>query len=160
MLAAFREGRLRILVATDIAARGIDIDGISHVVNYDLPNVPETYVHRIGRTARAGAAGNAISLCSAEEMPYVRPIEKLIRMPIPATHRGRGRTVESKPHGKSRQPGDRPSHDRGQTPGRKWARRTAAPARHELATVPFLRPTHGEQSRPSGRGPRRQGRHA
>jgi superfamily II DNA/RNA helicase len=73
------------LVATDIAARGIDVDGISHVVNFDLPNVPETYVHRIGRTARAGAAGVAISLCDREEAAYLRDIEKLIRMSIPAT---------------------------------------------------------------------------
>jgi ATP-dependent RNA helicase RhlE len=89
VLAAFRGGALRILVATDIAARGIDVDGISHVVNFDLPNVPETYVHRIGRTARAGAAGVAISLCDREEMAYLRDIEKLIRLSIPVTeHRG------------------------------------------------------------------------
>jgi ATP-dependent RNA helicase RhlE len=85
VLAAFRNGAVRTLVATDIAARGIDVDGISHVVNFDLPNVPETYVHRIGRTARAGEAGVAISLCDAEEVPLLREIEKLIRMAIPAT---------------------------------------------------------------------------
>jgi ATP-dependent RNA helicase RhlE len=85
VLRAFRSGDIRTLVATDIAARGIDIDGISHVVNFDLPNVPETYVHRIGRTARAGAAGTAISLCDAEELPFLRDIEKLIRRSIPAT---------------------------------------------------------------------------
>ncbi len=78
----FKSGRLRVLVATDIAARGIDVDGISHVVNYDLPNVPESYVHRIGRTARAGAAGIAISLCSREERGYLRDIERLTRTPI------------------------------------------------------------------------------
>ena len=87
VLAAFRSGEIRTLVATDIAARGIDIDGISHVVNFDLPDVPETYVHRIGRTARAGAEGIAISLCDAEEVALVRDIEKLIRMSIPATDR-------------------------------------------------------------------------
>jgi len=87
VLAAFRQGGVRTLVATDIAARGIDVDGISHVVNYDLPNVPETYVHRIGRTARAGADGVAISLCDAEEAAFLRDIEKLIRMSIPATDR-------------------------------------------------------------------------
>jgi ATP-dependent RNA helicase RhlE len=75
VLAAFRQGQVRILVATDIAARGIDVDGISHVVNYDLPNEPESYVHRIGRTARAGAAGIAISLCDRDEVPYLRSIE-------------------------------------------------------------------------------------
>jgi ATP-dependent RNA helicase RhlE len=68
---------LRILVATDIAARGIDVDGVSHVVNYDLPNVPETYVHRIGRTARAGAAGLAIAFCTPEERGDLAAIEKL-----------------------------------------------------------------------------------
>ncbi len=86
-LAAFRKGEVRTLVATDIAARGIDVDGVSHVVNFDLPNVPETYVHRIGRTARAGAAGVAISLCDSEEVGLVRDIEKLIRMSIPVSGR-------------------------------------------------------------------------
>ena len=75
---------MRTLVATDIAARGIDVDGISHVINYDLPNIPESYVHRIGRTARAGADGVAISFCDAEERAFLRDIEKLIRMSIPA----------------------------------------------------------------------------
>jgi superfamily II DNA/RNA helicase len=83
VLAAFRKGQVRTLVATDIAARGIDVDGVSHVVNFDLPNVPETYVHRIGRTARAGAEGVAISLCDGEEMAFLHDIEKLIRMTIP-----------------------------------------------------------------------------
>ncbi|MGB8630832.1 MAG: DEAD/DEAH box helicase [Xanthobacteraceae bacterium] len=83
VLAAFRKGDIRTLVATDIAARGIDVDGVSHVVNFDLPNVPETYVHRIGRTARAGAEGVAISLCDGEEMTFLGDIEKLIRMTIP-----------------------------------------------------------------------------
>ena len=77
-LAAFRDGSVRTLVATDIAARGIDVAGISHVFNYDLPEVPETYVHRIGRTARAGRAGIAISLCSAEEQPLLKRIEMLL----------------------------------------------------------------------------------
>jgi ATP-dependent RNA helicase RhlE len=86
-LAAFRKGVTRILVATDIAARGIDVDGISHVINFDLPNVPETYVHRIGRTARAGAQGIAISLCDTEEAPFVKDIEKLIRISIPPSDR-------------------------------------------------------------------------
>jgi superfamily II DNA/RNA helicase len=84
VLGEFRSGRIRTLVATDIAARGIDVDGISHVVNYDLPNEPETDVHRIGRTARAGATGIAISLVDREEVPYLRAIEKLIRLTIAA----------------------------------------------------------------------------
>jgi ATP-dependent RNA helicase RhlE len=91
VLAAFRTGRLRTLIATDIAARGIDVEGISHVVNYDLPNIPESYVHRIGRTARAGADGVAISFCEPEEAAFLRDIERLIRMSIPATDRGRSR---------------------------------------------------------------------
>ena len=88
VLAAFRTGKVRTLVATDIAARGIDVEGISHVVNFDLPNIPESYVHRIGRTARAGADGIAISFCDGEERAY------------PARHR------EADPH---HDPVDRPA---------------------------------------------------
>jgi ATP-dependent RNA helicase RhlE len=77
-LDAFRGGRARVMVATDIAGRGIDVDGIAHVVNYDLPNVPEDYVHRIGRTARAGATGDALSLVGPEDQPHVRGIEALV----------------------------------------------------------------------------------
>ena len=84
-LAGFRAGRTRVLVATDIASRGIDVEGVSHVVNFELPNVPEDYVHRIGRTARAGAAGSAISFCSDEERPYLRDIERLTRLPLTVT---------------------------------------------------------------------------
>ncbi|ABD89238.1 DEAD/DEAH box helicase [Rhodopseudomonas palustris] len=87
VLAAFRAGEIRTLVATDIAARGIDVDGITHVVNFDLPNIPETYVHRIGRTARAGAEGIAISLVAGEEMAFLRDIEKLIRITLPREDR-------------------------------------------------------------------------
>jgi ATP-dependent RNA helicase RhlE len=90
VLAAFKQAKVRILVATDIAARGIDVEGISHVVNYDVPNVPETYVHRIGRTARAGNSGVAISLCDAEEVPFLRAIERLIRLSLPATDQRSG----------------------------------------------------------------------
>jgi ATP-dependent RNA helicase RhlE len=82
-LAAFKKGTTRVLVATDIAARGIHIEGVTHVINFDLPNVPESYVHRIGRTARAGAAGIAISFCNSEERAYLRDIEKLTRMAVP-----------------------------------------------------------------------------
>lgn len=82
-LADFKRGKVRVLVATDIAARGIDVDNISHVINYDLPNEPETYIHRIGRTARAGLGGSAISFCSAEERSYLRSIEHLIHQRVP-----------------------------------------------------------------------------
>ena len=75
-LTNFKAGSTRILVATDIAARGIDIDLLSHVFNYELPNVPETYVHRIGRTGRAGASGMAVSFCDGEERAYLKDIQK------------------------------------------------------------------------------------
>jgi ATP-dependent RNA helicase RhlE len=78
----FRNGKVRVLVATDIAARGIDVDGITHVINFDLPNEPESYVHRIGRTARAGNDGIAISFCDAEERAFLRDIEKTIRQQV------------------------------------------------------------------------------
>jgi ATP-dependent RNA helicase RhlE len=132
VLAAFRSGEIRTLVATDIAARGIDVDGISHVVNFDLPNVPETYVHRIGRTARAGAEGVAISLIAgAEEMGYLRDIERLIRIALPREDR--------------RTPGHRdaapaPAQHRGGRPGT----RVHASRSHEPA--------------PSAKGPRRRRR--
>ena len=82
-LAGFKSGKVRVLVATDIAARGIDVDGVTHVVNFDLPNVPESYVHRIGRTARAGAAGEAIAFCDHEERALLRDIERTIRQKVP-----------------------------------------------------------------------------
>jgi ATP-dependent RNA helicase RhlE len=114
VLAAFRRGDVKILVATDIAARGIDVDGISHVVNFDLPNVPETYVHRIGRTARAGADGVAISLCAGEEASLLRDIEKLIRQSIPTSDsRARpGRTESPNERTRTAQPANRSSGNR------------------------------------------------
>ena len=96
-LVGFRDGQARVLVATDIAARGIDVDSVSHLINFELPNVPEDYVHRVGRTARAGAAGIPIAFCSDEERPYLRNIEKLTRCSLraialppaaPAPHNG------------------------------------------------------------------------
>ena len=94
-LAAFKAGEVRILVATDIAARGIDVEDISHVVNFDLPNIAETYVHRIGRTGRAGATGISLSFCQADERPYLvdierllgRHIERVLEHPYPPTER-------------------------------------------------------------------------
>jgi ATP-dependent RNA helicase RhlE len=84
-LANFKSGKTRVLVATDIAARGIDIDSLAFVLNFDLPNVPETYVHRIGRTGRAGQNGTSFSFCMEDEIPYLRDIQKLIRKSIPVT---------------------------------------------------------------------------
>ncbi len=84
----FRKGKVRVLVATDIAARGIDVPNISHVINYELPNEPESYVHRIGRTARAGAGGAALSFCDQSERPYLRAIEQLMQRKVtPVEHR-------------------------------------------------------------------------
>ena len=83
-LEAFRAGKTQVLVATDVAARGIDVEGISHVVNFDLPNVAEAYVHRIGRTGRAGAVGRAISFCDPAERGLLRDIERLIKRQLPA----------------------------------------------------------------------------
>jgi ATP-dependent RNA helicase RhlE len=115
VLAAFRTGQIRTLIATDIAARGIDVDGISHVVNYDLPDVPESYVHRIGRTARAGAEGIAISFCSSDEVPMLRAIERLIRITIPATDQ---RTSTSRPAHHSAANGAHAGNDGHHTNGR------------------------------------------
>ena len=81
-LNSFKKGEIRVLVATDIAARGIDIDELSHVINYNLPNMPETYVHRIGRTGRAGLGGTAVSFCEYEEKPFLKDIQKLIKKTI------------------------------------------------------------------------------
>ena len=85
-LSNFKSGQTRVLVATDIAARGIDVDNLTHVINYELPNVPETYVHRIGRTGRAGATGTAFSFCDHEEREYLRDIQKLIGKTIPVVN--------------------------------------------------------------------------
>ncbi len=86
-LAAFKDGQVQVLVATDIAARGIDVDGVTHVVNFELPNVPESYVHRIGRTARGGAAGKAIAFCADDERGLLRDIERTTRQSLPVIDR-------------------------------------------------------------------------
>jgi ATP-dependent RNA helicase RhlE len=85
-LSAFHGGQIKVLVATDIAARGIDVEGISHVINYEMPNDPESYVHRIGRTARAGSAGLALSFCNADEIPLLGGIERLTKNQLVAVH--------------------------------------------------------------------------
>ena len=119
-LAAFKAGKVRALIATDIAARGIDVDAVTHVVNFDLPNVPESYVHRIGRTARAGADGSAISLVSNDERGLLKDIEKVTRQSIPAFDRRNDRTlgamaaVEPKPAFQPRTEAKRPARGGGQ----------------------------------------------
>ena len=87
-LDGFKSGEVRVLVATDIAARGVDVDGVTHVINFELPNEPESYVHRIGRTARAGAEGIAISFCDPAERPQLRAIEKLVKKALPVKEHG------------------------------------------------------------------------
>ncbi|WP_428389433.1 DEAD/DEAH box helicase [Mucisphaera sp.] len=122
-LDSFRTGRSHILIATDIASRGIDVDGVSHVFNYDITHEPESYVHRIGRTARAGASGRAISFCDAEERSSLRAIEKAIRKTItPLTdHPDDVPTGEAPPPGASRRP-KRPQHNKPPHKTRKPAR--------------------------------------
>jgi len=169
VLAAFRTGEIRTLVATDIAARGIDVDGISHVVNFDLPNVPETYVHRIGRTARAGAEGVAISLIAgAEEMGYLRDIEKLIRIALPredrrtpgsrdaapatAPRQHRGGRSAPRAHnvrGQVSRSQDSRSHDSRSKDSRSKDSRSQEPRSHE---------PRSHESAPGSKGPRRHGR--
>jgi superfamily II DNA/RNA helicase len=156
VLAAFRDGRVRTLVATDIAARGIDVDGISHVINYDLPNIPESYVHRIGRTARAGNTGIAISFCSRDEAPFLRDIEKLIRRQIPVTHGSapaeRAQPVHPRPNqaagerpAGSGRPGKRQGgHRRG---GRPDFERSKGSGNGDIAAVAFLKTPDRGRSR-------------
>ena len=110
-LEAFRAGRTRAMVATDIAARGIDIDGVTHVVNFELPEVAEAYVHRIGRTARAGAEGTAISLCDGAEQALLRNIERLTRLKLPAVDR-RGAPSQAPRHVASPAAAGPETHDR------------------------------------------------
>jgi ATP-dependent RNA helicase RhlE len=113
------------LVATDIAARGIDVEGVSHVINFDLPNEPENYVHRIGRTARAGAEGSAISFCDFDERAYLRDIEKTIRQSVPvfADHPFHSPEIQNSagPAKRSQQRNKRPGQRRRNSgrPGRK-----------------------------------------
>jgi ATP-dependent RNA helicase RhlE len=144
VLAAFRAGRIRTLVATDIAARGIDVEGISHVVNYDLPNIPESYVHRIGRTARAGADGMAISFCEAEERAFLRDIEKLIRMSIPATDRRSDRRAPPTQHANGPAK-HKPQHKQQQSRGRQ-GQRDRRPAQQQA------RRPHRRAAEPAGDG--------
>jgi len=138
-LGEFRAARIRVLVATDIAARGIDIDQVSHVVNFELPDVPESYVHRIGRTARAGAQGIAISLCDAEERGLLRDIERLTRQSIPAEDRRQSAAYQERP-----------------AQGERGGRNAHAAARHPADDRQGA--ARGRQQR-SGRGGQRHGEH-
>ena len=131
-LNGFRSGQVRVLVATDIAARGIDVPGISHVINYELPNEPESYVHRIGRTARAGAGGTALSLCESGEVPYLQAIERLMQTNVETAEHPlseeRDETVHSRPKGSSKA-GAPSGRRRRRSPGRTSNAAAAGPAK-------------------------------
>ena len=176
----FKEGKIRALVATDIAARGIDIDGLTHVINFDIPNIPETYVHRIGRTGRAGASGRALSFCDHEEKEFLRDIVRLIKRDIPvvAEHpflmvggpkkaepevreprqpRGPGRGQGQR--GGQRQPQGRGDGQRSSTPRSNEPRRDDRAPREQRAASTQPQPRReGGAGRPQGdRTPRPQG---
>ena len=123
-LEAFRSGQARVLVATDIAARGIDVAGISHVINYELPNEPESYVHRIGRTARAGAGGTALSFCDASERAYLKDIERLTRVSLAVAGHRHAEAERTETVSK----GWRPERSRPAPAPKRQERSSAAPA--------------------------------
>ena len=144
-LSNFKARITRVLVATDIAARGIDIDELSHVINYELPNVPETYVHRIGRTGRAGAAGISISFCDEEEVEFLHDIQKLIGKALPV--------VEDQPHHMTHVGGFRPKPAQRQSTqrnnGNNSRRNSSAPHREGSGST---RNRGNSSSNSSGRG--------
>jgi ATP-dependent RNA helicase RhlE len=153
-LAKFKDASLQVLVATDIAARGIDISDLPHVVNFELPNVPEDYVHRIGRTGRAGAEGEAVSLVCVDELKLLSDIERLIKQPLP---REIVPGFEPNPHAKPEpiQNGQRGQASRGKRPDR-------APSRSPQAVAPPRTARHADGERPGARSPvsrRPSGRH-
>ena len=169
-LQRFRDNQLRVLVATDIAARGIDIDNLTHVINYDLPNIPESYVHRIGRTGRAGAAGMAISFCDAEERAYLKDIQKLTGLQIPvAGTREAGPRSEQQPQGpreqgqsnrtqaapRSNQPRQQPRQENnngGQQGRRRNGRRRNHGNRQEAGASTTGRPENNNRNRNQSSG--------
>ncbi len=182
-LADFKAGRVRALVATDIAARGIDIDAVSHVVQFELPNVPESYVHRIGRTARAGADGSAVAFCSDDERSLLKDIEKVTRQSIPSWDRrndrqlgaataalpdpggkperpdtrGQGRGGQAQPHRGAHKPKRNRNHGGGgpaKTGAAGGHRHEGAPARADGQGAANPKPQGG---RPAFKGPRRSG---
>ena len=148
-LEAFRKGRARVLVATDIAARGIDVSGVTHVINYELPNEPESYVHRIGRTARAGAEGAAISFCDAAERTYLRDIERLIKLRLEVIGEA---PSNDKPANDN--PSSKPNRKKGPRPGRKPGGRAARSGKpNQNAGAP-----QAESEKPDGKAPGRKKR--
>ena len=155
-LDGFKNGQVGVLVATDIAARGIDVDSVSHVVNFELPEVPESYVHRIGRTARAGAEGQAISLVDNSERAYLRAIEKLTKQTIPFTDLRlnplapeEAPPARGKPQGR---PAHRPDERRGPAPTRHGDARREHGRQHEANRAAIPRPAAAGDKRPARSG--------
>lgn len=148
-IAAFKAGTIKVLVATDVAARGLDIPDVKHVYNYELPNVPDNYVHRIGRTARAGKDGAAIAFCAPDEVKELRDIQKTIGKPIPvASGRAWEPSEEEKPkqRGRGGRPGDKPGGHRSGGRGKPGAGRPGGGAGH----------TGGGAAKPGGGNRRRR----
>jgi ATP-dependent RNA helicase RhlE len=166
-LGTFRSGKVRVLVATDIAARGIDVDGVSHVINFDMPNIPESYVHRIGRTARAGAEGIAISFVANDERAFLRDIERLTKIAIPATDRRlnpslgepKGQSAGENRGGRNGQPRGRKPHRRGNNPHRVQGARNDQRPQGERSTdqLPQHNGERKHERRADHRAPRPQG---
>jgi ATP-dependent RNA helicase RhlE len=163
-LAAFKAGQVRALVATDIAARGIDIDAVSHVVQFELPNVPEAYVHRIGRTARAGADGSAVAFCADDERPLLKDIEKVTRQRIPSFDRRNDRHLGAA----TAALGEPAKPERASEPQKTQPHRAEhKPKRNRNHAAPKAEPHHhrhegGERrnepaaAKPAAKGPRRR----
>jgi len=156
-LAAFREGSLKVLVATDVAARGLDIPLVRHVYNYDLPNVPENYIHRIGRTARAGAAGKAIAFCAPAEMGELAAVEKALGAQLPVIGGTRPVGAPPPPKPASGRPGPKPGPRPAPKPAPKPAAKPAPrPGGAPAAARPAGKPQgagRGEPRRPGPRAP-------
>ncbi|ODT88751.1 DEAD/DEAH box helicase [Phenylobacterium sp. SCN 70-31] len=161
-LAAFKAGEVRALVATDIAARGIDIDAVSHVVQFELPNVPEAYVHRIGRTARAGADGSAVAFCADDERGLLKDIEKVTRQRIPSFDRRNDRQLGAataalpEPAGKA----ERPERGQGRPQGRPQGKAEGKSQPHRGGHAPKRNRSHaggGGGQRAEGAPPRPAG---
>jgi len=156
-LEGLRRGRIRVLVATDIAARGIDIDGITHVINYELPMEPESYVHRIGRTARAGLRGDAGSFCMSSERAQLRAIEKLIRKSIPVDreHEEHSDAAEFATGSEAR-PAPRGGRGRNGMPSNGRSRRSSSPRDHAVDSTSQTRNFRGRNSNPGDAGSRQR----
>ncbi len=153
-LSNFKEQTTRILVATDIAARGIDVDELEYVINYEMSNIPETYVHRIGRTGRAGAKGTAFSFCDAEEKEYLRDVEKLINKRIPVVNEHPFPLIDHNPVKEPKfQRGDRNMPNRNAQQAQKP--KPAANSNQRPANAPSQRPASNQNQRPTTSQPQR-----